>query len=594
MIKTINLNLKFKILAGYLLITMMSIVVGLMARHQFSKISDSMTFLTKDIASEVKIANKLCSAILSTRSFVEKYLYLNHQEDRREAEFYIKKVESLLDISKKVINSPKRFEPFHVIDNLSKKYFVSYKKIVKDMELAEQKKQRIVQHAKTIRSDISILLREHREDEQRFEYYINIFNQFVEIEQNISVFISDPLVIVKKESHARLSALNSLLQNSDQQKAKQLPAQIEKYRSEIAVLNEIRKRIKNMIERTLIPLAPKMEMLAINVADYGWNEVDVYRDELNETVKVTDHFIIGVITITILLGICLGLILSRLIIKPISYVVEGLTASVEEVEDGSNRVSTLSNKLADRSLDQANGIKEKAESLKNISDISSQNAHHARDADNLVSEANQVIMNANKSIGDLNAFMKDIRDASEQTSQIIKTIDEIAFQTNLLALNAAVEAARAGEAGAGFAVVADEVRNLALRSAQAAGTTEELIQSIVDKIHGGTSLGEKTTEAFVEVTSRVSGVGDLISSISVLSKDQAEAIEKLSESMNRMEEAVQQNVDNANDSASASGQMTEQVDMMKDYVDQLVDVIEGNDISKIQELEEEVHEQDYS
>ena len=71
--------------------------------------------------------------------------------------------------------------------------------------------------------------------------------------------------------------------------------------------------------------------------------------------------------------------------------------------------------------------------------------------------------------------MEDISKASDETSKIIKTIDEIASQANLLALNAAVEAARAGEAGAGFAVVVDEARNPTMRAADAAKNTAELL-----------------------------------------------------------------------------------------------------------------------
>ena len=63
----------------------------------------------------------------------------------------------------------------------------------------------------------------------------------------------------------------------------------------------------------------------------------------------------------------------------------------------------------------------------------------------------------------MNTAINEIKESSNETSKIIKTIDGIAFQTNLLPLNAAVEAACAGETGKGFAVVAEEVRNLVQR-----------------------------------------------------------------------------------------------------------------------------------
>jgi len=96
-------------------------------------------------------------------------------------------------------------------------------------------------------------------------------------------------------------------------------------------------------------------------------------------------------------------------------------------------------------------------------------------------ETSKDVDSASNSMGDLTTSMVDISKASEETQKIIKTIDEIAFQTNLLALNAAVEAARAGEAGAGFAVVAEEVRNLAMRSADAAKNTADLIEDTVKR-----------------------------------------------------------------------------------------------------------------
>ena len=102
--------------------------------------------------------------------------------------------------------------------------------------------------------------------------------------------------------------------------------------------------------------------------------------------------------------------------------------------------------------------------------MTSRNADNAGQANGLMGDAKRVVATADGSMVRLTGSMGEITNASEETSKIIKTIDEIAFQTNLLALNAAVEAARAGEAGAGFAVVADEVRNLACGRPRRLGT----------------------------------------------------------------------------------------------------------------------------
>lgn len=84
--------------------------------------------------------------------------------------------------------------------------------------------------------------------------------------------------------------------------------------------------------------------------------------------------------------------------------------------------------------------------------------------------------------------MAGITTASEQISQIVVVVDELAFQTNLFALNAAVKAARAGEQGRGFAVVATEVRQLAGRRAEAAKEIKTLIEDNVLRVKNGSSL----------------------------------------------------------------------------------------------------------
>jgi len=262
--------------------------------------------------------------------------------------------------------------------------------------------------------------------------------------------------------------------------------------------------------------------------------------------------------------------LSGRFMKSVKHIAEGLAEASDLIASVSDEISSESRQLAVDVSQQASSIQGTSSSLEEISSMTKQNADNANQADHLVNDSKQIVGTANESVVKLTVSMEDISRASRETSKIIKTIDEIAFQTNLLALNAAVEAARAGEAGAGFAVVADEVRNLAMRSAEAAKNTSELIEGTVKKIRDGVELVAKTNENFAGVSSSTIKVGELIAEIATTSNEQARDIEQINGAVAGMDKITRQNVANAEKSASVSEEMNVRVEQMKDSLDDLL------------------------
>ena len=284
--------------------------------------------------------------------------------------------------------------------------------------------------------------------------------------------------------------------------------------------------------------------------------------------------IIGLIA-ALVVGVLAAFFTTKSITGPVNRIISGLNEGSDQVASASGKVSSASQSLAEGASEQAASIEETSSSMEEMASMTKNNAENAGTADGLMKEANHVVKTANDSMNQLTVSMEDISKASDETSKIIKTIDEIAFQTNLLALNAAVEAARAGEAGAGFAVVADEVRNLAMRAAEAAKNTAQLIEGTVKKVNDGSQLVTATNEAFTKVAQSSAKVGDLIAEISAASREQSGGIDQVNIAITEMDKVVQQNAANAEESASASEEMNAQAEQLREYVNDLVILVTG-------------------
>ena len=598
-----NMKLGTKIITGFSLLIVIACVLGGLAVFNMKNVQEIATILVKENVPEVAVANNVERYSLATMFAVRGYAFTEEEQFLTEGKKELEQVKKYLGDAKTHGASSPRLAKLGEAAQKAETAALSYEQLLTQTasltQGLEAERKAADAAAATYMQMCADFLKDQNEQmvkdiqagkelaalQERMKK-INLANDIVDLGNRIitgtwkSQFRRDPAIFTEAKKlfdkvYAKLDELKAITRLDVNLK------QIEECRkASKAYEGNMTTFLAKWLEREEVSkkrnaAADEVLLQAKATAQLGMSDTDKGSKDAAASLATASSIMISGLIAAVIIGICLAVFLTRSITGPIRRIIEGLTEGAEEVSSASGQVSSAAQSLAEGSSEQAASIEETSSSLEEMSSMTKQNADNAQQANTLMSEAKQVVGAANESMGQLTASMAEITKASEETSKIIKTIDEIAFQTNLLALNAAVEAARAGEAGAGFAVVADEVRNLAMRAADAAKNTANLIEGTVKKVKNGSELVGRTNEAFQQVAGSSAKAGDLVAEIAAASNEQAQGIDQVNTAVAEMDKVTQQNAANAEESASAAEEMSAQAETMKGMVDELVGIV-GN------------------
>jgi methyl-accepting chemotaxis protein len=369
--------------------------------------------------------------------------------------------------------------------------------------------------------------------------------------------------------------------------------------NERALFNEMVTRRNTWIDGMKVMLAASHAHKAQDAVEVFHNQTDPAFDALvdveNKLIRMNkDQTEASVATLmqvatgarqSLTIGFVISILISGIVVKVIvstNRILRGLVQTLSQyamhLADSAAEVTSTSQILAQGASEQAASLEETSSSLEEISSMTRKNADTAQQASVLSAEANTVSVKGNSAMTRMNTAIDDIQKRATETAKIIRTIDEIAFQTNLLALNAAVEAARAGEAGKGFAVVAEEVRNLAMRSAEAARNTANLIEGSVQSARNGVTIGQQVAQVLGEITDASGKVSQLVSGIAAASDEQSQGLVQVNEAVQQMDKVIQGNAAVAEESAASAEELNAQGEQVRSVVQKLRELVEGGGI----------------
>lgn len=204
-----------------------------------------------------------------------------------------------------------------------------------------------------------------------------------------------------------------------------------------------------------------------------------------------------------------------------------VAGATEELSASSSQIATTSEDTSAKAGMVAGAANQVSQNVQTVAAGAEQMGASIREISHNASEAAKVADQATRVAASTNETVVKLGRSSQEIGNVIKVITTIAEQTNLLALNATIEAARAGTAGKGFAVVASEVKELAQESAKAAEDIALRIEAIQTDASGAVG-------AIGEISSIITAINDFQTTIASAVEEQTSTTSEMTRNVSEV------------------------------------------------------------
>ncbi len=624
-----NLTIKVKLIAGFVIVLVATVVVGVVAVNSLSSMTNNIdTTIVNDLGFQ-DLGRQMNIALLGARRAEKNYFLRNDSKYVDQVKDYVREIRQIIEGANALDLGVNRFRQLAQLDLLAVEYQAGFVDIVNQknqkgdatsgiwgrfVAAARDMEEEIV-GTKNLQLEVDLLQmrRQEKNYELRGAAYVKNVREGIATLRN-SVDGNNVSRAVKEDLHKLIDEYEAAF------------LQVVSIDSVIEVTNaaftEVALAIEPLIEENV---ARAKELAGIAV------------EELHASATRNSTLILVSLSMVILLGVGVAFLIANAITKPVGKIVSALErlasndltvtvdiqsrdeigamaqafntsvsnlsdvlkktqAASEQVSNATTQISFASEHLAAGAEEQQSQLTEVATTMEQMSAMileASKNANETREsAQHTGKTANTGREIVTKTVSGFETVANTVEQAakqiqelskrSEEIGNVIQVIDDIADQTNLLALNANIEAARAGEAGRGFAVVADEVRKLAERTVSATGEIGKMIESIQGDIQDAVSSMEviqsqskdglelvgQSDQSLQEIAEAISGVVSAVEQIATSSNEQSSGAEEISKNIEGVTTVAKESAFSAQELAASAEELSREVQGLNELIAQ--------------------------